>query len=132
MAVGRTGTAGFDYIFATIPTTAASNTATQDYPVFVAPKACLVSSVMLVPATAATGTDTHSRNLNIDIPDGTEVANVDYVSGVDETAMTARTPYTAAAGTAMAAGGVLAVESELVSNGLILPHYLVRVKLQWK
>jgi len=131
MAVGSTGTAGFEYFDSALPAQTAAQ-ATQDYPVFVAPKACLISAVSITPATAVTGADTNSRNLNLDIPDGTEVANVDYASGTDEVTMTPRALYSAAAGTAMAAGGIMAIESEKAGTGLALPNYLVRIKLQWK
>ena len=132
MAVGLSGTAGFEIIEGGgLPAMTAAQ-ATQDYPIFVAPKACLVSAVSITPATAVTGVNTNTRHLNLDIPDGTEVATVDYVNGTDEVTMTPRALYSSASGTAMAAGGVMAIENEKIGNGIALPNYYTRIKLQWK
>ena len=130
---GRTDKAGFDYIFTFLPATLAATTNTQDHMVFECPAACTVFEVSVTPSLAITGADTNSRNLNVDIPDGTEVGNHDFASGTDGVAGTSIVLYTSTTGTALAAGENIAIESEEVGTGLAaaFPDFAVRIKLQW-
>lgn len=114
---------------------AAAGDATDEEVVFVAPFACKVRKVTVVPAAAVTGANTNSRNINLinrgtDGSGTTELANRDYLSGTNESKAVARDLYAPATYLALAAGVVLAVQSELVGTGLALPSFHVVVEFE--
>jgi hypothetical protein len=110
-------------------------TATREDPIFVAPVKCRVVGIEVVPQAAATGDNTHTKNLNV-IDKGsagagtTEVANKDLVTGVNLTALDRyeiplNTTY--AAGVEMDEGDTMTLQIEKVGNGIDVGPFLVQV-----
>jgi hypothetical protein len=110
---------------------AAADAATADVAVFVAPYAMKVSALNVVSNAAVSGTDTDSRNLNVQKvvgADEAEVAHIDLELGTD--LIVGRNPLSVTAFT-LAAGDRLVVESELVgTNGLALPVLTLEIIAQ--
>lgn len=112
----------------------AAATATEQWPIFMAPFPCLVTAVKVVAQAAVTGADTNTTHLNI-INKGsagagtTEIANRDLVLGTDlvgfgdtSIALTGTT-----AQKTLAEGDVLTLQHEKVGTGLLVPELLVEV-----
>ena len=118
-----------------IPTVAhAAATATETFPVFYAPETGYLHYVGWTPAADITGANTDSTNMNLIDTDGdgngaTEVANKDWISGVnavndDEIAL-----YNPAAASrrAMTVADQLKLQFEKAGNGLAIPAGLLRI-----
>jgi hypothetical protein len=114
---------------------AAAGDATASRVVFMAPFACRIRSVTIVPAAGITGQATNTFNLNVinrgvDGASSTEVANRDYLSGTNETAYTRRVLYQPSTPLSLAAGACLDLQRELVGTGLAMPSLLVVVEYE--
>ena len=97
-----------------------------------APFACRITGIGVSTVAAVTGQDTDSRNLNVDLGSGTEIANLDLESGTD-VAVTGMTPFTLTGTTAeleLAQGATLRFESEKVGSGLAVAAGCVEVQYQ--
>lgn len=116
----------------------AAATATESHPIFVAPCACVLTSVNIVPQAAVTGDNTNKKNLNI-INAGsagsgsTEVGNLDLSTGTnlvafDQKNIPLNATYTA--GVTLAEGDVVKMEYEKVGNGVLVPELIARVEFR--
>jgi len=119
---------------ATLPAVATATDA--DVAVFVAPFDCTVTAVTYVANALLTGANTNSRTLNLrnkgqDGSGSTVVASKAFVSGVNAAAFdeTAITLSGTAANLDLAAGDVLALQSDSVGTGLADPGGLLRVSV---
>lgn len=102
----------------------AADAATAYVAAFRAPYKCRVTALGYVPIAAVTGQDTESRNLNVDLAAGTEVANLDLANGTNMAAKALTAiPITATGGYIdLEEGATLRLESELVgTTGLAVP-----------
>jgi hypothetical protein len=115
---------------------AAATAVDADTPVFVAPFDCTVTAVTYVASAAITGADTNSRTLNLrnkGLTGGgsTAVASKAFTSGVNAVAFdeTSLTLSGTAANLDLAAGDVLALQSDSVGTGLADPGGLLRVSV---
>lgn len=108
----------------------AAATATESRALFVAPRACKVTAVSIVPDAAATGDNTNTTNIDI-INAGsagagtTSIAALPLPTGtnlvaLDETAITTTT-------TALAAGDVLSIKFTKVGTGLAVGPLVVKI-----
>ena len=110
-----------------VPARAAGD-ATASHVVFLAPFRCRVRSVAVVPAAAITGANTNYANFNLILrPANTELANIDFTSGVDRAAFVPFMLYQPTAPVELAAGTVLDLQRELVGSGIATPALLVVV-----
>lgn len=116
-----------------IPAAAATDN-TKAWPVFLVPPthAVRVTKVEVVPQAAITGASTNSANWNLinkgtDGLGTTELANKDFVTGVNAAAFDVLVLYTPTTPAKLAAGTVLALQREKVGTGLALPEALVVV-----
>lgn len=107
-----------------------------DVAVFVAPFDCTVTAVTYVANATITGADTNSRTLNLRNKGltgagSTAVASKAFTSGVNATAFdeTSLTLSGTAANLDLAAGDVLALQSDSVGTGLADPGGLLRVSV---
>jgi hypothetical protein len=113
----------------------AALTATQLNMIWVAPEAVTVLGVAVAAATAVTGDNTDTKNLNlIDAGTGSgtaEVGNLDLVTGTNLTAKTPRAIVDADAGVGASfnldAGDGLALEVEEVGSGVAIPDLLITI-----
>jgi len=108
------------YGYAHFPQQTASD-ATNYWASWVAPFALTITGIDYVPSDAITGANTNTNHINVDaLAAGTEIANIDFVSGTDGAAGVA-SALTLTATTAdlnLAAGAVVRVEVEEVGTGL--------------
>lgn len=110
-------------------------TATQQDPIFIAPCACKVTAVSIVPQAASTGDNTNTKNLNVinkgsDGTGTTEVANLDLATGVnlvafDEKAIPLNATYTN--GVSLSEGDVLSLQTEKVGTGVAVGPFIVSI-----
>ncbi|MFQ5638222.1 MAG: hypothetical protein ACE5IR_09550 [bacterium] len=98
----------------------ASSAATNYIAVLTVPFACTVTGIDFVCTDAVTGANTNTVHLNVDNSAGTEIANIDLVSGTDLTAGTASalTLTSTSANLDLAAGATLRLEAEEIGTGL--------------
>lgn len=112
-------------------------TATEEYPVFVAPFPCLITGLAIIPQAAVTGADTNTTHLNVKNKGSagsgtTEIANKDLVSGTNLAAFDLNT-ITLTGTTAqktLAEGDVLSLEFEKVGTGLLVPSGMLQVSFE--
>lgn len=100
--------------------TVSASTATGAVGIFVAPFRCKVTRIAYAPVSKLTGADTNSMNINVTLADGTEVANIDFIGGVnaekgEETDIAITSPIN------LDAGETLLVVREKVGTGLEMP-----------
>lgn len=98
-------------------------TATGAVGIFVAPFRCNVTRIAYAPVSKLTGADTNSMNINVTLADGTEVANIDFIGGVnaEKGEETDIAISTTAYPIALDAGETLLVVREKVGTGLDMP-----------
>lgn len=117
---------GSNFVQVPVAATPAAGTATADIAALMQPfdeGRAKVVEVYFVPAAAVAGANTNSRTLNLRLPDGTVIATLAYVAGVN-TARGVRQAFTLTGTEAqriLAIGAALTVESALVGTGLALP-----------
>jgi len=113
-------------------------TATQEDPIFTAPRKCVVLEINVVPQTATTGDNTNSKTLNT-INKGTagvgttQVSTLVLATGVNLVAFQKQNfAFNAAyaAGHNMAAGEVLTLQTAKVGTGVIVGPFIVSVVWQ--
>lgn len=99
--------------------------------IVIAPFRAVVASVEFIPHTSLSGTDTASRTFGV-LNGSTSVASLALASGVDLTALTAKTITLSAtaANLNVAAGDVLEIRGTKVGNGLALPEGICRIGFQ--
>jgi len=105
----------------------AAATTTENNPIFVAPFACTIIGVTIIPQDDVTGADTDSTNLNIfkQATTPVEIGNYDLEEGNDLEAMT---PYDFdVTETALNEDGVLYLQHEKVGDGLLVPELKAQV-----
>lgn len=122
------------FAHARVPSHAAADV-TADHVIFRAPFACKIRAVSIVPSAVLTGAATNSANLNVinrgaDGLGTTELANRDYVSGVNEVAYVKRELYAPASPLEIAEGVVLSIQRELVGTGIVTPELHVQVEYE--
>jgi len=106
---------------------------TDEHIVLVAPEKCYIREVAIVPCANITGQATNYFNLNVitrkaDGSSPTEIANRDYVAGVNETLGVKRVLFDGADGSQiLEKGGTIDIQRELVGTGLATPQLLVTV-----
>lgn len=129
---GRTDVNGYDYIWVNVPGNETAGTATYEVAVEM-PSACVIYEVTVLPGADITGANTNTRHLNLDVPRGSQIGNIDYVLATDGTAGTSADLYDNATGTSMTAGQILTIENELIGTGQAIPQgWVCRIKLQWR
>jgi len=110
-------------------------TATREDQIFAAPSKCRVRGVRVTPQAAATGDNTHTKNLNV-VNKGAagigtaELGNLDLVTGVNLVAFDeANIPFSAtyAQGADLASGDVLTLQTQKVGNGIDVGPFHVTV-----
>lgn len=106
----------------------AAATATESLAAFRSPCRAKLAAVKWVPLAAVTGQNTDTTNINIinrgtDGTGTTEIANVDFTSGVNASTHTAKSIYAPSAGSElqMSEGTVISATFEKVGTGLLLP-----------
>ncbi len=125
----------FEYHQTNFVAAVAAATATQQDPIFIAPCACKVTAVSVVPQAASTGDNTNTKNLNI-VNKGasgagtTEVGNLDLVSGTDlvafdEKAIPLNATYTN--GVSLSEGDVLSLQTEKFGTGVAVGPFIVSI-----
>lgn len=112
----------------------ASSAATNYIAVARVPFICTVTAVAVICSDAVTGANTNTVHLNLDsLAAGTEIANIDLVSGTDLTAGVASAlTLGTLANRQLAAGAVLRLEQEEIGTGLgsAIAHGVVVVTIQ--
>lgn len=108
----------------------ASAESTTEFPIFVAPWDCSVTSVKLTFGSAVVGDDTNRFNFNLINKDDdgtgtTELANLDLAAGTTVDAFVEETLLSTA--TDLTAGQILDLEYEKVSSGFDVEPVVVRV-----
>lgn len=106
--------------------------ATTHHPIFVFPCNGRLRSVTLVAGAAITGQNSNTFNLNLinlgtDGTGTTELANRDFVSGVNLSSGSPTSLYAPATPLDCAAGIVISLQRELAGSGLATPAILVIV-----
>lgn len=87
---------------------------------------CRITAVSYIPDAAITGADTNTRHVNIldrglDGAGTTEIANKDYTSGIDATALNEEVIVMSLPNHALSQGDVLAVQWEEIGTGIGAP-----------
>lgn len=94
--------------------------------IFRAPFNCQITAVSYIPDAAITGADTNTRHVNIldrglDGLGVTEIANKDYTSGIDATALNEEVIVMSLPNHVLTEGDVLAVQWEEIGTGIGAP-----------
>lgn len=114
---------GLHYLQVSIPAAAAAD-ATAILAGVRMPFKCTVKTVHFIPAAAITGADTNSANYNVQkVVDttATEIANKDFASGTNATALVETRIGGAALDVSLAAGDRVVLQREKVGTGLATP-----------